>query len=118
MLVHALDGYADAARRTRDNGGITVLVTHRFSTVSAADLVVVMADGAVAEIDRVLSEMIVTSRPGYLSLPADVAEAICVRPSGSLAVISQSIRQLGRSTSATAVTSGPNLSVQSLPLRV
>lgn len=48
---HALfDGYADAARRTRDNGGITVLVTHRFSTVSAADLVVVMADGAVAEI--------------------------------------------------------------------
>ncbi|MGJ3508647.1 ABC transporter ATP-binding protein [Enemella sp. A6] len=48
---HALfDGYAEAARRTRDNGGITVLVTHRFSTVSAADLVVVMADGAVAEV--------------------------------------------------------------------
>ncbi len=47
---HALfDGYAEAARRTRDNGGITVLVTHRFSTVSAADLVVVMADGQVAE---------------------------------------------------------------------
>ncbi|MBD2759004.1 ABC transporter ATP-binding protein [Yimella sp. cx-573] len=48
---HALfDGYAEAARRTRDNGGITVLVTHRFSTVSAADLVVVMAGGAVAEV--------------------------------------------------------------------
>ncbi|GAB3578359.1 ABC transporter ATP-binding protein [Calidifontibacter terrae] len=48
---HALfDGYADAARRTRDNGGITILVTHRFSTVAAADLVVVMADGAVAEV--------------------------------------------------------------------
>lgn len=48
---HALfDGYADAARRTRDNGGITILVTHRFSTVAAADLVVVMAHGAVAEI--------------------------------------------------------------------
>ncbi len=48
---HALfDGYADAARRSRDNGGITLLVTHRFSTVSAADLVVVMADGGVAEV--------------------------------------------------------------------
>ena len=47
---------------------------------------VLTPDTAAAEIDRVLSEMIVTSRPGYLSLPADVAEAICVRPSGSLAV--------------------------------
>lgn len=48
---HALfDGYADAARRTRHNGGITILVTHRFSTVSAADLVVVMEQGRVAEV--------------------------------------------------------------------
>ncbi|NHN54639.1 ABC transporter ATP-binding protein [Calidifontibacter sp. DB0510] len=44
------DGYAEAARRTRDNGGITLLVTHRFSTVSAADLVVVLDQGQVAEV--------------------------------------------------------------------
>jgi ATP-binding cassette, subfamily B, bacterial len=47
---HALfDRYATAARRTERRGGITLLVTHRFSTVSAANLVIVLADGRVVE---------------------------------------------------------------------
>jgi ATP-binding cassette, subfamily B, bacterial len=48
---HALfEGYADAARRAGRHGAITVLVTHRFSTVAAADLVVVLDDGRVSEV--------------------------------------------------------------------
>jgi ATP-binding cassette, subfamily B, bacterial len=48
---HALfEGYADAARRAGRQGAITVLVTHRFSTVAAADIVVVLADGRVSEV--------------------------------------------------------------------
>ncbi|MGI8522829.1 MAG: ABC transporter ATP-binding protein [Nocardioides sp.] len=48
---HALfEGYADAARRAGRQGAITVLVTHRFSTVAAADLVVVLTDGRVTEV--------------------------------------------------------------------
>jgi ATP-binding cassette subfamily B protein len=47
---HALfEGYADAARRAGRHGAVTVLVTHRFSTVAAADLVVVLEDGRVSE---------------------------------------------------------------------
>ncbi|SNC71411.1 ATP-binding cassette, subfamily B [Kytococcus aerolatus] len=47
---HALfDGFAEAGRRSRAEGGITLLITHRFSTVSAADLVVVLHEGQVAE---------------------------------------------------------------------
>ena len=47
---HELFGrYATAARKARDRGAITILVTHRFSTVAAADLVVVMEDGRVTE---------------------------------------------------------------------
>jgi ATP-binding cassette subfamily B protein len=43
---HALfERYASNARRRKENGGITVLVSHRFSTVRMADLIVVM-DGA------------------------------------------------------------------------
>ena len=42
--------YAEGARRVgRATGGITVLVSHRFSTVRMADLIVVVADGKVAE---------------------------------------------------------------------
>lgn len=41
--------YADAARAVCHLGGVTVLVTHRFSTVSAADLVVVLDRGRVVE---------------------------------------------------------------------
>jgi ATP-binding cassette subfamily B protein len=48
---HALfDRYADAARRAGGRGGVTLLVTHRFSTVAAADLVVVLNQGRVAEV--------------------------------------------------------------------
>jgi ATP-binding cassette, subfamily B, bacterial len=48
---HALfEGYADAARRAGRRGAVTVLVTHRFSTVAAADLVLVLEDGRVSEV--------------------------------------------------------------------
>ena len=49
---HALfERYVDAARRTSDTtGAITLLVSHRFSTVRAADLIVVLDDGATVEV--------------------------------------------------------------------
>jgi ATP-binding cassette, subfamily B, bacterial len=48
---HALfERYAAAARAGRAFGTITVLVTHRFSTVTAADVVVVLDRGRVVEI--------------------------------------------------------------------
>lgn len=48
---HALfEGYAKAAREASRGAGITVLVTHRFSTVAAADLVVVLDKGRLEEI--------------------------------------------------------------------
>jgi ATP-binding cassette subfamily B protein len=47
---HALfQRYAGAAREQAGNGAITVLVSHRFSTVRMADLIVVVADGRIAE---------------------------------------------------------------------
>jgi ATP-binding cassette subfamily B protein len=51
---HALfERYADAAKRTAaETGGITVLVSHRFSTVRTADLIVVLAGGRVTEAGR------------------------------------------------------------------
>jgi ATP-binding cassette subfamily B protein len=49
---HALfERYAEAARRAgRANGAITILVSHRFSTVQMADLIVVIHDNGIAEI--------------------------------------------------------------------
>ncbi len=49
---HALfERYAERARRLgRQTGAVTVFVTHRFSTVRAADLIIVLADGAIAEV--------------------------------------------------------------------
>ncbi|MEV0455772.1 ABC transporter ATP-binding protein [Catellatospora methionotrophica] len=42
--------YADgAARVAADSGGVTVFVSHRFSTVRTADLIIVMGDGGVRE---------------------------------------------------------------------
>jgi ATP-binding cassette subfamily B protein len=42
--------YAEGAKRVgQASGGITVLVSHRFSTVRMADLIVVVADGRVVE---------------------------------------------------------------------
>jgi ATP-binding cassette subfamily B protein len=43
--------YRDAARSLAvAHGTVTVLVAHRFSTVRVADLIVVLADGAVVEV--------------------------------------------------------------------
>lgn len=42
-------GYTSAARKAKRHGAITLLVTHRFSTVSAADMVVVMDAGRIVE---------------------------------------------------------------------
>lgn len=41
--------YASAARERKAEGGITLLVTHRFSTVRVADLIVALQDGRVVE---------------------------------------------------------------------
>jgi ATP-binding cassette subfamily B protein len=41
--------YAGAADRTRANGGIVVLVSHRFASVRMADLIVVLDHGTIAE---------------------------------------------------------------------
>lgn len=48
---HALfERFAEAARtRTRDSGTITVLVSHRFSTVRMADIIIVLSGGRVVE---------------------------------------------------------------------
>lgn len=48
---HVLFGrYAENARRVREeSGAVTVFVSHRFSTVRMADLIVVLAQGRVAE---------------------------------------------------------------------
>ncbi|MGD0247871.1 MAG: ABC transporter ATP-binding protein [Candidatus Limnocylindrales bacterium] len=48
---HSLfERYAEGARRVgQATGGITVLVSHRFSTVRMADLILVVADGKVVE---------------------------------------------------------------------
>jgi ATP-binding cassette, subfamily B, bacterial len=42
--------YAEAARKGARIGSITVLVSHRFSTVRSADLILVVDDGAVTEV--------------------------------------------------------------------
>ncbi|MDP2293820.1 MAG: ABC transporter ATP-binding protein [Actinomycetota bacterium] len=48
---HALfERFAEAAKQRNDNGRITVLVSHRFSTVRMADLIVVLDGALVAEV--------------------------------------------------------------------
>jgi ATP-binding cassette subfamily B protein len=42
--------YAGRARQARRNGNITILVSHRFSTVRMADLIVVLDGARVAEV--------------------------------------------------------------------
>lgn len=50
---HALfERYANVAREDRANGRITVLVSHRFSTVRMADLIVVLDGAHVVEVGR------------------------------------------------------------------
>lgn len=43
------DRYAMAASARREDGAITILVSHRFSTVRSADLIVVVDDGRIVE---------------------------------------------------------------------
>jgi ATP-binding cassette subfamily B protein len=43
------DRYAGAARHVRANGGIVLLVSHRFSSIRMSDQIVVLAHGRVAE---------------------------------------------------------------------
>ncbi|WP_205475221.1 ABC transporter ATP-binding protein [Nocardioides sp. SYSU D00038] len=47
---HVYDWFAGVADRESASGSITVIVSHRFSTVRTADLVVVMDDGRVREV--------------------------------------------------------------------
>jgi ATP-binding cassette, subfamily B, bacterial len=48
---HALfERYAEEARTGRGDGRVTVLVSHRFSTVRMADLIIVISDGQIAEV--------------------------------------------------------------------
>ena len=48
---HALfERYAQEARAGRAHGRVTVLVSHRFSTVRMADLIIVVSDGKIAEL--------------------------------------------------------------------
>jgi len=48
---HALfERFASGARETNDNGRVTVLVSHRFSTVRMADLIVVLDGARVVEV--------------------------------------------------------------------
>jgi ATP-binding cassette subfamily B protein len=51
LTEHALfERYAASAREVgRRTGAITVLVSHRFSTVRMADLILVVSDGRIAE---------------------------------------------------------------------
>jgi ATP-binding cassette subfamily B protein len=44
-----LHTYLEASRRTREIGGVTVVVTHRLSTAASADLIVVLDHGRVRE---------------------------------------------------------------------
>jgi ABC-type transport system involved in cytochrome bd biosynthesis fused ATPase/permease subunit len=71
---HALfERYADQARASRRDGGITVLVSHRFSTVRMADLIVVISDGRVAETGS--HEELMARRGAYADLYAIQASA-------------------------------------------
>lgn len=47
---HLLERYIATVDEARSRGAITLLVTHRFSTVAAADLVIVFDHGTIAEI--------------------------------------------------------------------
>jgi ATP-binding cassette, subfamily B, bacterial len=65
--------YADQARASRLDGSVTVLVSHRFSTVRMADLIVVIGDGRVAEVGS--HEELMARRGPYADLYAIQASA-------------------------------------------
>jgi ATP-binding cassette, subfamily B, bacterial len=71
---HALfERYADAAREHRANGRVTVLVSHRFSTVRMADLIVVLDGSRVVEVGR--HDELIARRGQYAELFAIQAGA-------------------------------------------
>jgi ATP-binding cassette, subfamily B, bacterial len=71
---HALfERYAQQARASRAGGRITVLVSHRFSTVRMADLIIVIRDGRVAEYGS--HDQLVGQRGTYADLYAIQASA-------------------------------------------
>jgi ATP-binding cassette, subfamily B, bacterial len=47
---HLFERFASRARERKENGSITILVSHRFSTVRMADLIVVLDGSQVAEV--------------------------------------------------------------------
>jgi ATP-binding cassette subfamily B protein len=64
---HALfERYADGARRAAEDGRITILVSHRFSTVRMADLIVVLDGAKVAEVGS--HEELMARRGPYATL--------------------------------------------------
>jgi ATP-binding cassette subfamily B protein len=71
---HALfERYAAAARRDAAEGGITILVSHRFSTVRMADLIVVLEGARVVEMGT--HHALMTQRGRYAELYAMQAAA-------------------------------------------
>jgi ATP-binding cassette subfamily B protein len=71
---HALfEHYASAVRENADTGRITILVSHRFSTVRMADLIVVLDGAHVVEIGT--HEALLARRGQYAQLYAIQAAA-------------------------------------------
>jgi len=71
---HALfERYAGAAREGRESGRVTILVSHRFSTVRMADLIVVLDGAHVVEVGR--HEELLAKRGQYAELYAIQAAA-------------------------------------------
>ena len=64
---HALfERYAEGSRRFGGNGRVTILVSHRFSTVRVADLIVVMDGARVAEVGS--HDELMAQRGAYFEL--------------------------------------------------
>jgi ATP-binding cassette subfamily B protein len=79
LAEHALfTRYASEARSGSARGAVTVLVSHRFSTVRSADLILVVSEGGVTEVgsheelivrDGLYSELYLLQARAYQSAP-------------------------------------------------